>query len=245
VRPAIIFLDDGGVMNDNALRAEGWRRLVGEFLAPRLGGTREAWGEANVAVFDAQWKRFEAWQEQPPSDAQVDFFTSRVERERWLAEMCERVGVATPAGDACLALSIETEEYVIPRLRAAYPEAAAAIRALHEAGHMLATASGHPSDDLTRNLEGMGVRDYFAGRLYGPDLVAAPKAGPEYYRRIFADAAIEPSRALIVDDTPRAIAWAAEAGARTVHVRRGDAPEAPEAHATVTDLLALVEALRA
>ena len=34
----IIFLDDGGVMNDNNTRALQWQRLVSEFFAPLLGG---------------------------------------------------------------------------------------------------------------------------------------------------------------------------------------------------------------
>jgi HAD superfamily hydrolase (TIGR01509 family) len=243
MRPAVIFLDDGGVMNDNERRSAEWRRLIGEFLTPRLGGTPEAWGDANFVVFDAQWKRFEAWQAERPPDHYADFFASRVERERWLGGMCERVGVPAPAGDGCAELAAATEAYVIPRVRAAYPEAASAIRALHAAGHVLATASGTLSDDLAQNVTGMGIRACFSGRLYGPDLVQAHKAGPEYYRRIFADAGVEPSEALVVDDAPRALAWAAQAGARTVHVRRGGAPEAPAADVTVNDLSALVELL--
>jgi hypothetical protein len=39
----VVFLDDGGVLNDNERRAPEWRRLLGEFFAPRLGGTPEAW----------------------------------------------------------------------------------------------------------------------------------------------------------------------------------------------------------
>ena len=31
-----VFLDDGGVINDNSLRAPQWRRLVGEFFVPRF-----------------------------------------------------------------------------------------------------------------------------------------------------------------------------------------------------------------
>ena len=45
-----IFLDDGGVLNDNSRRAPQWQRLVGEFLTPRLGGTRLDWANANAAV---------------------------------------------------------------------------------------------------------------------------------------------------------------------------------------------------
>lgn len=46
-----IFLDDGGVINDNSLRAPQWQMLVGEFFAPRLGGSQPAWAEANRAIF--------------------------------------------------------------------------------------------------------------------------------------------------------------------------------------------------
>lgn len=241
MRPAIIFLDDGGVMNDNALRSTQWRRLVGEFLSLRLGGATEAWGEANHVAFTAQWQRFEDWLEQRAPDEPVDFFSLRAERERWLRDMCDHVGVPAPGGNDCISLAIETEEHVIPRLRTAFPEAPDAIRALHAAGHVLATASGHPSQELVWNLEGMGIRERFAGKLYGPDLVREPKSGPEFYRRIFADAQIAPSEALVVDDAPRAIAWAAAAGARTVHVRRGDAARAEAAALTVSNLRALVE----
>lgn len=93
-RCTTIFLDDGGVMNDNERRSAEWRRLIGEFLSPRLGGTPEAWGEANGVVFERQWRRFEAWQLQRIAAGEWgDFFGSAVERERSLREMCEHVGV--------------------------------------------------------------------------------------------------------------------------------------------------------
>jgi phosphoglycolate phosphatase-like HAD superfamily hydrolase len=100
-----IFLDDGGVMNDNALRGPEWQRLVGEYLSQVLEGY----------------------------------------------------------------------------------------------------------------LEGMGVRDLFR-TLYGPDLVNTAKQVPEYHSRIFEDAGVEPGVAVVVDDSPLAIAWAREAGAMGVLV---------------------------
>jgi len=48
----VVFLDDGGVLNDNDRRAVEWRRLLGEFFAPRLGGTPEAWGEDFLYAID-------------------------------------------------------------------------------------------------------------------------------------------------------------------------------------------------
>jgi hypothetical protein len=46
----VLFLDDGGVLNDNTVRGPQWRRLVGEYFAPRLGGDPAAWAEANRTV---------------------------------------------------------------------------------------------------------------------------------------------------------------------------------------------------
>ena len=55
-----IFIDDGGVLNDNALRGQQWPGLVAEFFAPRLGGWPKAWAEANVndPTYGAQAKAY-------------------------------------------------------------------------------------------------------------------------------------------------------------------------------------------
>jgi beta-phosphoglucomutase-like phosphatase (HAD superfamily) len=215
-RVTTIFLDNGDVLSDNRRRAVEWRRLIGEFLAPRLGGTPTAWGEANRDVFERQWQRFLGWLEARSPLDWGDFFAEGDERARWLREMCEQVGVEAPAD--CASLAYETERYIVPRVRAAHRGAPEAVEALHRRGYALHTASGDPSWDLHHCLTGMGVRDYFARRLYGPDLVRALKAGPVYYERIFRDAGVEPAEALVVDNDPRALAWAAEAGAATALV---------------------------
>ena len=49
--PFALFLDDGGVLNDNSLRAPEWLRLIGEFMPARMGGTSEQWARANQVVF--------------------------------------------------------------------------------------------------------------------------------------------------------------------------------------------------
>jgi hypothetical protein len=46
----VMFLDDGGVINDPAVRRAQWYPLVAEFFVPRLGGTPEAWSAANQQV---------------------------------------------------------------------------------------------------------------------------------------------------------------------------------------------------
>jgi hypothetical protein len=99
-QPFVLFLDDGGVLNDNARRAPEWRRLIGEFMPPRLGGTAEEWASGNQLVFPQVWERFLA--RQPD-------FTSYQEFHRWYAydwvrAMCVHLGRTAPAEDAAVAL---------------------------------------------------------------------------------------------------------------------------------------------
>ncbi|KAG0366057.1 hypothetical protein BC939DRAFT_451775 [Gamsiella multidivaricata] len=57
--PSAIFLDSGGVINDNAQRAPQWIRYLGEFLPTTvLGGTAEVWGMANVQVIRPFFRRW-------------------------------------------------------------------------------------------------------------------------------------------------------------------------------------------
>lgn len=78
--------------------------------------------------------------------------------------------------------------------------------------------------NLAGYLDGLGVRHCF-GRLYGADLINTFKEGPEYYVHLFADVGIRPAEALVVDDSPQAINWAAETGAKTVLVSASVHPE--------------------
>ncbi|HZR42055.1 MAG TPA: HAD family hydrolase [Ktedonobacteraceae bacterium] len=212
----VIFLDDGGVMNDNTQRGPQWRRLVAEFFTPLLGGTPEAWSEANRTMSDQLFDPVN-WQKRIQAASDYASFDRRYQLD-WLAGMCEFVGVPTPPEEEYLELAYRATAFIISRVRADFPGAIDAVRTLHSQGYTLHTASNGCSRDLNSLLNGMGIRDCF-GRLYGPDLVNAFKLkGPEYYERIFADLGISPTDALVVDDSSRAISLAAQTGARTVLV---------------------------
>jgi phosphoglycolate phosphatase-like HAD superfamily hydrolase len=208
----VIFLDDGGVMNDNWLRGTQWQRMVAEFFVPRLGGTPEAWIAANYQVITHMLDP-EPWQARLRAAKSYADFDRKYQID-WLRMMCELVGVAAPTDEECVAFGHAATSSIIRRVRAAFPGVVDAIRALYERGYVLHTASGESSDQLNGYLQGMGVRDCF-GRLYGPDLVETFKDGSRYYERIFADAGVEPGDALVVDDNATAAGWAAAAGART------------------------------
>jgi HAD superfamily hydrolase (TIGR01509 family) len=239
VHETVVFLDDGGVMNDNELRAPQWQRLVAEFFVPRLGGEREAWAEANRIVAPAVWAVSEEWLRSLGDYTSFD----RAYQIEWLGGMCDRVGVARLPDDEAIALSHVASHWVCQRVRSSFPGAIEAIRELRRQGYRLYTASGEFSLDLTGYLEGMGVRDCFE-RLYGPDLINTFKSRPAYYERLLADAGVPPERALVVDDSPKAIAWAAEVGARTVYVGSGPCLAATTIIGRLAELPAVLAELR-
>ncbi len=223
----IIFLDDGGVMNDNRTRALQWQRLVSEYFVPLLGGSPEAWSCANRVVADRLFEP-DAWRRRVQAAADYRNF-DRAYQVGWLQGMCELVGIETPPEEECLRLARRAAAFITRRVRAAFPGVVDTIRALHRQGYPLHTAFGESSLDLEGYLHAMGVRDCF-GRLYGPDVIETLKEGPTYYERIFADLGITAAEALVVDDSPRAIEWATQVGARTVLV--GDSSH-PRTGATV------------
>lgn len=218
----MVFLDDGGVMNNNNTRAAQWQRLVGEFFVPLLGGSAEAWSHANRVVADRLFGP-DAWRKRVQAALDYRSFDRDYQVE-WLQGMCELVGVETPPEEECLHLAQRAVAFITCRVQAAFPGVVDTIRTLHRQGYTLHTASGESSLDLAGYLHAMGVRDCF-GRLYGPDVIAILKEGPEYYERIFAELGIAASDALVVDDSPRAIAWATQVGARTVLVRDSSLPQ--------------------
>jgi HAD superfamily hydrolase (TIGR01509 family) len=213
-----IFLDDGGVLNDNAVRAIQWQHLIGEFFVPVLGGDREAWARANYAVISGIFEPSN-WRARLRASPDYTAFTRRY-RLDWLASMCELVGVPMPPEHEALVLAERAERWIVPQVDAAVPGATETVRLLHDSGYRLFTASGASSRDLDEYLRGMGARECFE-RLYGPDLIETFKEGPEFFARVFADAGVPAEDSLVVDDSPLALGWAAEVGATTVLVGDG------------------------
>jgi HAD superfamily hydrolase (TIGR01509 family) len=214
-----LFVDKGGVLLDNTMLSAQWCRLVGEFLAPRLGGSREAWGVANVPAFEREWARFlAAASAGGPPDIR-GFFAN--DRRQWFLDMCDGVGVARPPDDVAEVIAADTVRYVKAHLDIPAPRVLDALRALRGRGIVLHIASADAHDELVEFLERIGARELF-DRVYGSDLVNTWKFGPAYYRAVLADSGVDPARAAVVDDSPQALGWARECGLRGFLVERRD-----------------------
>lgn len=232
-----VFLDDGGVLNDNEVRAAEWRRLAGDFFAPGLGGDPAAWGRANAPAYEGSWSAFVAMLER--GDEFDPGFWPRTNRV-WLHAMCADVGVAPPRDDEIDALNAAALAHINERVRAGYPDAVPGVRAIASRGVALHTASGSLSTDLDPLLRGMGIREAF-GMLFGPDLVGAWKKGARYYEGIVSVTGVDPRSALVVDDAPHVLDAAADVGFGTALMSR--AGGTPTRHRRVRSLAEVAELL--
>lgn len=224
----VLFVDKGGVLIDNAEDlGPQWRRLIGEFLSPRLGGSARAWGDANVPAFERQLERWRAeMAKRGPADIR-GFFAK--DARLWFLDMCDAAGFARPADEEAERIAAETVHYVKAHLEIRPPQKGLlALRALKRRGLVLHMASGDSHDDLVEFLERIGARDLF-DRVYGSDLVNTWKFGPEYYRAILRDSGVDADRAAVIDDSPKALSWARQSGLRVFQVARRDGEEFDDA----------------
>ncbi len=209
-----VFLDDGGVLNNNELRSPQWQELIAQYFAPRYGGDHNAWKHANRIAFDNLLKSWRKAKKEPEIDFQ-SFWQN--ESELWITTMFHHVGVSPPPSHEQYNVAIKAEEWITTRVRAAFPGAIQTVRHLKEHGYLLYTASGGTSWQLRGYLTGMGIADYFE-EFYGADLINTMKASSLFYKRMFKHAGISPERALVVDDFPENVLRAQEVGATGVLV---------------------------
>jgi HAD superfamily hydrolase (TIGR01509 family) len=223
-----IFIDIYGVLMDPSALAPQWQRLVGEFLAPRLGGEPEAWGSANKYAADRMFARY-----RDPGGTPRE--THGRLRRLWFREMCEHVGVATPKEAAALAEA--TNAWVSERLLASYQGTAEALRRLKGNGFTLFTSAGSVSQDADAYLRGMLVRDLFE-ETYGTDIIDRWKTNAGFYRKILEHSGIDAKDAVTVDDQERCLDWAKRAGFARTFLLAPPATTSPhEVIASLADLL--------
>lgn len=234
-RIEVLFVDKGGVLIDNTTLGAQWRRLIGEFLSPRLGQKPEVWGAANITAFERQWARFSAAHSaRGPADIR-GFFAK--DARLWFLDMCDGVGVARPADEEAERIAADTVAYVKAHLDIPVPRVLDALRALRGRGVVLHVASADSHDDLVTFLERIGARELF-DRVYGSDLVNTWKFGPEYYRAVLADSGVDPDHAAVVDDSAEALSWARECGLRGFLVEHRDGQDFDAAVARTFDAVA-------
>lgn len=119
--------------------------------------------------------------------------------------------------------------------------AAGAVRALRDRGYRLVTASGADSAHPRGTLSGSGLIGCFHA-VTGPIRLAARRKARSSVAGWFRPLGAKPIESVVVDHFGLAIKWAAEAGARTIHVAR-DRESIPQADTHISSISALPQAV--
>jgi HAD superfamily hydrolase (TIGR01509 family) len=185
------------------------------YFSPRFGGAPDEWKEANTYAFTALMKNYNDYSTNNPYIEYADY--KKKERDQWILDTFKAMKMEVPDLGTRLKLAKEATHWIIQRIQSSYPGVIKTVEFLAKKGFTLCTASGEASDELNGYLTGMGIQNYFS-KLYGPDLINTLKASKRFYDEIFLDLEIEATQAIVVDDSPKAISWAATTGATTIHV---------------------------
>jgi 2-haloacid dehalogenase len=127
----------------------------------------------------------------------------------------------------------------------AFPEAAAALDLLTEAGYRLAVLTNSPTDTAERGLRTADLRDHFA-HVIGTDQVGVFKPDARVYRHGLATIGAEPHEATMVAAHWWDLRGAREVGMAVAWVGRGEGSLSallPAPDATGADLLEMARAL--
>ena len=233
-----LFIDNGGVLTDNAQRRLHYRRLVGEYFSSRYGGSQADWAEANLNVVLPAWQRFldrvSNWELGDDIRQAIQVYHAA-----WLRFLFAAKGLTSPdSDDECAAISHASERWINPQIVTLFAGIEDCVRTL-ASRYRLFTASDGFSNSLRETLR--PVAEYF-DCLYGPDLVNIPKSsGRAYYDAIFAHASVQAARSLVLDDNLSNILAAQEAGACTIYV--SSRPDARYRGITIPELTVLPEVL--
>ncbi|KAF9317477.1 hypothetical protein BG003_000739 [Podila horticola] len=151
--PTAIFLDSGGVINDNKRRAPQWLHHLGEFFpTTRLGGTAEVWSNANRQVVKPFFSRWHEYMQQATDEASsnnkndgespnVAVIFERIHLTEWMKQMCSSAAESLPelkellpglSDQELFVLAKQAYQYTLQRVRADFPGAVDAIRKLSE-----------------------------------------------------------------------------------------------------------------
>ncbi|MHA2252014.1 MAG: HAD hydrolase-like protein [Candidatus Kariarchaeaceae archaeon] len=213
-----VFLDDGGVMNDNRARGLNWQKLVGDFFIPKFGGSYEQWSAANIKAVDYEIKLMDQIIAVQPHYSYAKF--SKIIQPAWIETMFRDIGIPIPTKEECEKLAVEAMSWITPQAHSMFPGVVETINQLSWT-YNLYTASNEDSSTLQWYLSGMGILDSFVSPkfLFGPDLVDQFKSHESYFTTIFAYVDIAPEQAIIVEDNPMYVKYAEKSGAKVVQSR--------------------------
>ena len=215
----VLFFDDGGVLNKNAIRKVDWQLHVGDFFADKYGGDRQKWRMANKPAFQQYQKKWKKQVQTQDFSADIDKFVEKIDRE-WLRDMFKYAEVSFPEMDESeeIRVILGSEEYVIQRLTSMYPGTVEVMNKVKSMGYQMNIASGSLSRMIDPLLTVMGIRDHFQS-LYCPDTINSLKGYTNYHPKILEIENLKPHESIFIEDRPNIVNHIKDSGALVIQSR--------------------------
>lgn len=129
-----------------------------------------------------------------------------------------RLGALAPGWDAVLGARIAEE---LGRRVAPMPGAEVALQGVTTLGLPMAVCSNSGRAELAMKMRVLGFADYFAARIYSFEDAARPKPAPDLYVMAARACGVDPTAALVIEDSAAGIAAGLAAGCQVVSLVAG------------------------
>ncbi len=230
-----IFFDLHGTLVDNKhLLPACYGSNLGRVMAARYGGEPQAWEQANHQI-TADW--FSYFVDLNLDERVEDMWEGLFRTTRALFRI---TGTPEPSRAELHALARELPGLATQDCDAFFPDAKAAVQALHAAGYTLGVCTHGLTTQAHATLIGAGMREYFTGPLIGPDVTEHFRKHEAFFTIAALRAEVDPVQCLMVDDGVFNLDGASAIGMKTAYLCRDTTPEACVADALLhPDLSAL------
>ncbi|MCS6836711.1 MAG: hypothetical protein NZ750_11935 [Anaerolineae bacterium] len=214
----IILFDLHNTLADPTLVRAAYRRGLGQVMAARYGGSAQAWAEASRAIV-ADWDSYAADLDLSGDEGYADYQELMLRTTRALFRL---LGQPYPAASELVTLTRELPALAVQHggQDTLYADSAPTLRALHQGGWRLGTASNAAANQVCVTLEQGGVLSLFdPALLMGSDTLERWEKDTVFWERAWQRSGT-PNQGWVVESEARYVDWAADAGWRAVQIVR-------------------------
>ena len=115
----VLFFDDGGVLNNNKVRGEQWKKFIADYFTPRFGGEPTNWMKANIYAMGFVIDYLTDIQEK---GIQMTYRDYKIHEDvLWTEKMFEYTGLQPPPEEDYAKLVEDVYRTIVPQVHSEYP----------------------------------------------------------------------------------------------------------------------------
>jgi len=224
----VILFDLHHTLADPSLVHAAYSQGLGLVMAARYGESAQAWAQANRAIV-ADWDSYAADLDLSGDQGYAAYQELMLRTTRALFRL---VGQPYPSAAELAALAVDLPALAMQQSTAntLYADSAPTLRALHQRGWRLGTASNAPAGQVRATLASAGILSLFdPALLIGSDTLERWEKDEAFWERTWQRSGAAPGQGWIVEDEARYVDWATAAGWKAVQILRRPRAQAQRA----------------